>query len=233
MRKLLILIPVYNEEKTTEELLKRVFAAKTPGWEKKILVVNDGSTDSTGKILQKLQKKYNFVLATHKTNKGKGAAIKTALSLARNDLARLNVFLTQDADLEYDPQNYGTLLKAYDPNKHPVVYGSRNLGTTKRGYLLCHWTGRALSFIFNTLYSSNITDINTGFKLFRADIIKDCDLQVDGFDFCHEVTAKILKRGYKIKEVPITYNPRSWEEGKKVRPKDAWLDLWTTLKYRL
>jgi len=89
-----------------------------------------------------------------------------------------------------------------------------------------------LSFIFNTLYGSHITDINTGYKLFKTDILRKCDLQVDGFDFCHEVTAKVLKMGYKIQEVAINYSPRSWKEGKKVRPLDAWLDLWTTIKYR-
>lgn len=233
MSKLLtIIIPAYNEEKTIEEIIRRTKKAQTPGWRKQIIVVNDASTDKTGKILQKLKKRYAFTLVDHKENRGKGAAIKSALTLARPGLARLNAILTQDADLEYDPADYKTLLKAFHPTKHPVVYGSRNLGNTNRGYLFAYYCGRILTEIHNFLYNSKITDLNTGYKLFRTDILKDCNLQVDGFDFCHEVTAKVLRMGYKIKEVPINYYPRSYKEGKKVGVKDAWLDLWTTVKYR-
>lgn len=235
-----IIIPVYNEENTIAELIRRVYNAKTPGWKKQMIVVDDSSVDKTGKILNRLRKKYGFVLLKHTQNKGKGAAIKSALARYQASLARLHLasvdtldtLLTQDADLEYDPKDYETLLRAYHPKKSPVIYGSRNMGTTNRGYLLTHLTGRALSFIFNLIFGTKITDINTGYKLFRADILHACDLKVDGFDFCHEVTAKVLKMGYKIREVPINYYPRSWAEGKKVRPKDAWLDLWTTIKYR-
>lgn len=233
MSKLLtIIIPAYNEEKTIEEIIRRTKKAQTPGWRKQIIVVNDASTDKTGKILQKLKKRYAFTLVDHKENRGKGAAIKSALSFTRGRLAKLDTILTQDADLEYNPKDYAIILRAYNKSRHPVVYGSRNLGNTNRGYFFTYYCGRVLTEIHNLLYRSKITDLNTGYKLFRTDILKDCSLQVDGFDFCHEVTAKVLKMGYKIKEVPINYYPRSYKEGKKVGVKDAWLDLWTTIKYR-
>lgn len=224
--KLSILIPVYNEEKTVETLLRKVIKTSTKRWRKEIVVVDDCSTDQTYKILATLQKKYKFRLLRHATNTGKGGAIKTALKYTTGDL-----ILTQDADLEYDPEDYKGLLSAYRA-RTPVVYGSRNLGNTNRGYFLCYLCGRLFTEINNILYGSNITDINTGYKLFRADIIRNANLQVDGFDFCHEITAKVLKAGYKIKEVPINYYPRSYAEGKKVKVKDALLDLWTTIKYR-
>ena len=236
MKTLYIIIPVYNEEKTIEKVLKKVKASRTPLWKKQLIVVNDYSSDTTAKILNKLKKKYKFTLINHKENRGKGAAIKSALSLARRDLAKLDpildVILTQDADLEYDPNDYQILLSAFHPQRYPIVYGSRNLGNTNRGYFFAYYCGRLLTHIHNFLYGSEITDLNTGYKLFRADILVACNLQVDGFDFCNEVTAKVLKMGYKIREVPINYYPRSYKEGKKVSIKDAWLDLWTTLKYR-
>ncbi|MEK7521848.1 MAG: glycosyltransferase family 2 protein [Patescibacteria group bacterium] len=232
MKILTIIIPVFNEQNTIEEVLNRVRKVKTPGWKKQIIVVDDCSTDSTPKILKKIQKNQSFILISHKKNLGKGGAIKSALTLVTPSHTRLNAVLTQDADLEYDPNDYSTLLKAFHPTKHPIVYGSRNLGTTNRGYFFAYYCGRVLTNIHNFLYGSKITDLNTGYKLFRTDILKSCNLQVDGFDFCHEVTAKVLKMGHKIKEVAINYYPRTYKEGKKVAVKDAWLDLWTTLKYR-
>ncbi|MBI2268385.1 MAG: glycosyltransferase family 2 protein [Candidatus Blackburnbacteria bacterium] len=224
--KLSILIPVFNEERTIEKLLKKVISAPIRGWRKEIVVVDDCSTDKTHKILAALTQKYKFKLIKHGMNTGKGGAVKTALKYATGDIV-----LTQDADLEYDPKDYKILLSAYG-FKNPVVYGSRNLGATNRGYLICYLCGRCLTLLNNLLYGSSITDINTGYKLFRADIIKNANLQVDGFDFCHEITAKVLRSGYKIKEVPINYYPRSYSEGKKVKVRDAILDLWTTIKYR-
>lgn len=229
-KKLSIIIPVFNEEKTIGEVLIKVGGALSPGYVKEIIVVNDASTDNSLKILKGLQKKYKFRLLVHEKNKGKGAGIKTALQVATG-----NLVLTQDADLEYDPRDYKILLSGYSKNS-PIVYGSRNLGVrlgkAQIGYLLCHIAGLCLTSIHNLLYGSEITDLNTGYKLFRTDIIKRANLQVDGFAFCHEVTAKVLKMGYKIKEVPIHYSPRSYSEGKKVKVKDGLLDLWTTIKYR-
>ena len=239
MQLLTIIIPVYNEEKTIEELLKRTKNAKTPGWRKSIIVVNDGSTDDSGKILKKLKRKYNFtpkkgsfLIINHKDNRGKGAAIKSAISLARRGLASVNAVLTQDADLEYDPADYKVLLRAFHPKKFPVVYGSRNLGNTNRGYWFAYLCGRALTEIHNLVYGSRLTDVHTGYKLVRADILGNCNLTVDGFDFCNELTAKILKMGHKIREVPINYYPRTFAEGKKVTAKDTLKDLITLLKYK-
>lgn len=227
MKKVTILIPIFNEQTTIEELFKCVRLAKTPGWKKEIIIVNDGSTDETCKILQKLKKKHRFTLITHKENRGKGAAIKTGISKVTG-----RAILTQDADLEYDPRDYEVLLEAYHPTNHPMVYGSRNLGTTNRGYWFAYLCGRALTEIHNFIYGSKLTDVHTGYKLIRADILRKCKLEADGFDFCNELTAKILKMGYKIREVPINYYPRSFAEGKKVTPKDVLKNIFTILKYK-
>lgn len=220
-----IVVPVYNEQATIEELLKRVVKANTLGFRKQIIVVNDGSKDSTLTILKKVKKKIS--LLSHKMNRGKGAAIQTGLKKATGD-----VILVQDGDLEYNPKDIIKLLKVYDPQKNPVVYGSRNLGSSPKGYFLTHSAGTLINNLFNLLYGTSLTDLHTGYKLFRADIIKNAQLKSTGFDFCHEITAKAVRGGYRIKEVPISYSARSWTEGKKVRPKDAFIDIWTTIKLR-
>lgn len=159
-------------------------------------------------------------------NQGKGKAIKNALSKVTGDFV-----IIQDADLEYEPEDYNFLLDSVD-KEHQIIYGSRNLGKAERGYFLFFLSGRILSFVFSILYGIKITDINTCYKLFRTDIIKEINLKGNGFEFCEEVTAKALKKGYKIKEVPIHYYPRSFKEGKKISFKDGIIALWTILRYR-
>lgn len=226
MKKLSIIIPAFNEEKTIKKILAKVISAETPSFKKEIIIVNDGSTDRTKEILEKLKKKYNFIFLKHQKRLGKGAAIKTALKKLKGDFV-----LIQDADLEYNPSDYKKLLKAID-KEHPVIYGSRNLGTAKRGYFFYFLGGRILTIFFNIVFSSNLVDITTGYKLFREDIIKNAELQPDGFEFCEEITVKVLKSGYQIKEVPIRYSPRKFSEGKKIRFWDGVIAFWAIIRYR-
>lgn len=209
--KLSIIIPAFNEENTIEELIKKVdFVNLSVG--KEIIIIDDGSSDNTPKVLRELQKKYNFILLEHRENKGKGAAIKTGLSRALGDF-----ILIQDADLEYDPKDYPVLLEPLLQAKADIVYGSRNLIKNPRSSNLYYWGGQFISSFFNFLYKANISDINTGYKVFKKGILEKLDLKEKGFSFCEEVTGKALKKGYKIKEVPIHYEPRSFKEGKKIR----------------
>ena len=227
MKKLSIIIPVFNEKGTVEEIIKRAIAAPVINYEKEIIVVDDGSTDGAEKILKSLKEKHNFLLLCHPKNLGKGAAIKTGLKKVTGDFV-----LIQDADLEYEPNDYQDLLSALDQNS-PVVYGSRNLGKTKRGYFFFFLGGRFLTAFLNIMFGSNLTDINTGYKLFRTDIIKNINLESNGFEFCEEVTAKILKSGYSIKEIPIHYYPRKFSEGKKIQFWDGLIALLVIIKYRI
>ncbi len=226
MARLSVIIPVYNEQDTIAEVVRRVAAAPTPGYDKEIIVVDDGSTDGSGALLGSLRPEFGLVLLRHERNRGKGAAIRTALERASGD-----AILIQDADLEYDPADYAGLLAAFG-SEAPVVYGSRNLGTSGHGYALYTWGGRFLTFCANLLFGSDLTDINTCYKLFRRDIIKGLDLSAAGFEFCEEATAKVLRAGWPIKEVPVSYRPRRFAEGKKIRLRDGWLGLMTLIKYR-
>lgn len=225
--KLSIIIPVFNEEKTISEILKRVEAVNLDNWEKEIIVVNDGSTDETEKIIEKLLNNKFIVYFKHDKNQGKGAAIKTGLEKATGDFV-----LIQDADLEYDPNDYQKLLKLIEEGS-VVVYGSRNLDkNTQRGYFFYFLGGKLITTFCNLLFGSKLTDINTGYKLFKTEIIKSLNLQSKGFEFCEEVTAKILKRKIPIKEIAISYHPRTFKEGKKIKFKDGLIAILTLLKYR-
>jgi len=227
MGRLTVIVPVFNEETTISEVLRLVRAAPTPGYDKEVIVVDDGSTDGTGRLLTELQERYGLILLRHAANRGKGAAVRTALERASGDLV-----LIQDADLEYDPADYAKLLAAFGPET-PVVYGSRNLGAGGQGYALYNWGGRFLTFCANLLFGADLTDINTCYKLFRTDVIRGLGLTADGFEFCEEVTAKVLRGGWPIKEVAISYRPRKFVEGKKIRLRDGWLGLKTIIKWRL
>jgi len=228
MRKLSIIIPVFNEKETIEEIIKRVVVAPTLNYEKEIIVVDDGSDDGTENILENLKEKYNFLFLRHLKNLGKGAAIKTGLEKVTGELV-----LIQDADLEYDPNDYPELLKAISPN-YPVIYGSRNLNRKiKRGYFLYFLGGKMLGTLMNILFRSHLTDVMTCYKLLPVNVLKSINLESNKFDFEIEVTAKILKLGYHIKEVPIRYYPRKFSQGKKIRFWDGLIAFLAIIKYRI
>lgn len=232
--KLSIIIPVYNEEKTIMQILGKVNEVKLPYYIKKeILIVSDGSKDNTDKILSKAKGiKFNYF--KHEVNLGKGAAIKTALKNATGDFV-----IIQDADLEYNPDDYSKLLKPILKQKALVVYGSRlidyplRLWGNNKTILPTHLiANKFLTFLTNMLYQSNITDMETGYKVFRRKVLEDINLVSNKFDFEAEVTAKILKEDIEIMEIPITTKPRTYIEGKKI----GWIDgvsaIWTLFKYR-
>jgi len=217
-------MPVYNEIGTVQEIIRRVQAVDI---EKEIIVVDDGSTDGTRTVLQQFQDQQIKVLF-HGTNRGKGAAIRTALEHVTGDLV-----IIQDADLEYDPQDYAALLQPFSMPEVSVVYGSRNLlPTNRRSSLAFYWGGVFLSWLANLLYGARITDEATGYKAFRREVLEKISLECQGFEFCAEVTAKICRAGYRIVEVPIRYSPRSVREGKKISSKDGFVAIYTLLKYR-
>lgn len=225
-RILSIIIPVFNEKATVEEIIKRVMVAPALQYGKEIIVVDDGSSDGTGKMLENLREKSNFILLQHPKNLGKGAAIKTALKRATGDTV-----IIQDADLEYDPMDWPRLLKELDEPRTMVVYGSRNISPDKRGYPH-HVLGiNFLTFLANVLLGSRLTDVYTCYKLFRSSLIKTIPFESRGFEFEAEITARILKRGIAIKEVPIHYCPRRFKDGKKIRLLDGFIGIWTIIKY--
>jgi dolichol-phosphate mannosyltransferase len=224
--KLSVIVPIYNEEKTLAELIKRVQAVDL---NKELILVDDGSTDGTRAILQSLEKyqSANMTIVYHARNQGKGAALATGLRYVTGDLV-----IVQDADMEYDPQDYLPLTAQFADKKVAVVYGSRTLKKNPRSNFNFYWGGRLLSWITNLLYGSHITDESTCYKVFRADLLKEMGIESEGFEFCPEITAKVLRRGIRIYEIPISYNPRLWNEGKKIKWQDGLIAIWTLLKYR-
>lgn len=223
--KLSVIIPVYNEVENIEEILKRVKATKLT-WE--IIVVDDGSQDGTRDVLKKLDGKTGIHVILHEKNQGKGAAVRTGLQAARGD-----TILIQDADLEYSPNDYPVLLEPLNNHTADVVYGSRFLGGPRRVAMFWHMiANKLLTFMTNILYDTILSDMETGYKVFRSEVIEDMVLHSNHFDFEPEFTAKILKRHYRIYEVPISFNPRDYSEGKKIKLKDAFEAVWTLLKYR-
>jgi len=228
--KLSVIVPVYNEADTVAELIDRVLAVELKPIEREIIVVNDGSTDETREVLDRIQRERPDVVQVyhHEKNRGKGAAVRTALEHASGD-----VVITQDADLEYDPQDYPRLLALFDNPDVQVVYGSRNLGKNPRSSWTFYWGGRLVSWVANLLYGSNLTDEATGYKLLRTDLMRSLDLESEGFEFCPEVTGKLLRRGVHIHEVAISYRPRGLDEGKKIGWRDGLEAIWALLKYRI
>ncbi|MEK9176620.1 MAG: glycosyltransferase family 2 protein [Patescibacteria group bacterium] len=230
--KLSIIIPVFNEEKTVSEIIDAVTNVKIPGVIKEIIVVDDGSTDKTVSRIDKNKVK----LIIHEKNKGKGAAVKTGIENATGDY-----IIIQDADLEYDPKYIPTLLEPILQGKVKVVYGTRLKRLPhlkkeeKKARFLLHYLGnRFLSLTTSVLYGSWITDMETCYKLFPRNALKGMKLNSRRFDFEPEITAKLLKRGYKILEIPITTVPRDYNEGKKLRTfHDGSIALYTLLKYRV
>ncbi len=223
--KLSVVIPVYNEVKNVNEILKRVHAT---GLASEIVVVDDCSQDGTRAILQGLDGKDGIRLILHDKNQGKGAAVRTGMQHAQGD-----VILIQDADLEYSPRDYPTLLQPLEDGIADVVYGSRFLGGPRRATMFWHMIANyLLTFMTNILYDTILTDMETGYKVFRREVVKDMKLRAHRFDFEPEFTAKILKRHYRIYEVAISFNPRDYSEGKKIKLQDAFAAVWTLLKYR-
>lgn len=227
--KLSILIPAYNEQATIRELLARVRAVELEGVEKEIIVVDDCSTDNTWALLAEEQAVNNDLrLFRHQRNRGKGAAVQTALEQATGE-----VILIQDADLEYDPRDYPTLLQPILEGRAQVVYGSRFLGGPQRAMSFWHMMGNKLfTLVANILYNAILSDIETCYKVFTREVASQIQLQSPRWGFDPEITAKILKRGYRIYEVPISYIGREYREGKKIAWRDAFVVLWTLLKYR-
>lgn len=230
--KLSILMPAYNEEATIEEIVRRIDAVDLGkiGVDRELIIVDDGSKDKTVEIIKSLQSKYFYIrFIQHKKNRGKGGAIKTAIRAATG-----NIMIVQDADLEYDPQDYFRCILPIMKGKAKVVYGSRRLNKKNKQYtgLSFFIGGRVITFIINVLFFTWLTDEPTCYKTFRSDLVKNMRIDCDKFDWEPEVTAKILKRGIKIMEVPIHYYPRSIEEGKKIKWKDGIDAILTILKYR-
>jgi len=223
--KLSVIIPVYNEVESIKVILKRVIDTKLAG---EIVVVDDGSADGTRAVLKKLDGRNGVRVLLHERNQGKGAAVRTGITAARGD-----VLLIQDADLEYDPRDIPDLLKPIKEGIADVVYGSRFLGGAHRVTMFWHMVAnRMLTFMTNILYNTILTDMETGYKVFRRRVIEGMVIRSNSFDFEPEFTAKILKRNYRIFEVPITFNPRDYTQGKKIKLHDAFEAVWTLLKYR-
>jgi glycosyltransferase involved in cell wall biosynthesis len=218
-----VIIPAYNEAETIREIVERV---RQVGVEKEIIVVDDGSTDGTTKILESLQSP-GVMTAFHERNQGKGAAIRTGIERATGDFV-----IIQDADLEYDPNEYPNLLGPLLAGRADVVYGSRFLGRLERMSPV-QWLGnRFLTLTTNLLYGTALSDMETCYKVIPTRILKDIKLESRGFEFEPEITAKLLRRGYRILEIPISYVGRSSNEGKKIDWRHGWPALRALVKYR-
>lgn len=227
-----IIIPAYNEEKTIAELLQRVLDADLgESIDRELIVVNDCSTDSTGRIVQSFiaaHPQAPITYLVHDRNQGKGMAVRTGIQAVTGDYV-----VMQDANLELDPNDFARMLPHLLSGQYRVVYGSRFLAEeNSHTYFSYQLGGKFLSVMTNLLYDQRITDEPTCYKMFDAGLLKSIPLDCKGFEFCPEVTAKVSRLGYKIKEVPIRYYPRSIEEGKKLRLRDGLKAIGTLLKYR-
>ena len=225
--KLSVVIPVYNEVALVKESVKQVVDVNLAH---EIIIVDDGSTDGTKELYPEIQAMSpKIVVYYHEKNKGKGAAVRTGFSKASGD-----VFIIQDADLEYDPNDYTKLLEPIQRGRADVVYGSRLQGGPTRAMFFWHMVGnKFLSLVTNVLYDVILTDMETCYKVFKREVVQGIRLNARGFELEPEITAKVLKKGYRIYEVPISYYGREFDEGKKIRPiRDGLMALWTLIKYR-
>jgi glycosyltransferase involved in cell wall biosynthesis len=219
-----VVMPVFNERETIEEIIPRVLAVPL---RIELIVVDDGSTDGTRELLPGLQEKHQFKLILQPKNAGKGNALRRGFQEVTGDLV-----VIQDADLEYSPEEFPELISLICQGRADVVYGSRFLGR-HRVFLFTHYAGnRLLTLITNALYNTMLTDMETCYKVMRTEVLRSFRLHSDGFGIEPELTAKIFKRGYRVYEVPITYDGRGYEEGKKITWRDGVVALWVLLKYR-
>lgn len=226
--KLSIVIPVYNEKKTISEIIKRVLAVKLSKVAREIIIVDDKSTDGTRKILANLKKKQPQIkIFYHQQNQGKGAAVRTGTKHATGDYV-----LIQDADLEYDPQDIPRLLKPIQDGKAEVVYGSRFTGEHRNMFFWHMMGNKLLTLVTNLLYNTTLSDMEVCYKLFSRASLDGVSLKEDRWGFDPEITAKVLKKGIRIYEIPISYTGREFSEGKKIFWKDGLRILWVLLKYR-
>lgn len=230
-----VIIPVYNERRTIARILAKVVAADTLGLIKEIIVVDDGSTDGTTEILKIARRRYarlgsNFRLLSKPTNEGKGASLRRGFSLARGE-----IILVQDADLEYDPIDYPKLLAPITKQGIPVVYGSRmlNHGKMHHGGIFFFAGGQIINWLTNLLYGLALTDEATGYKVFHAEVLDQIDLRCKRFEFCPELTAKLALAHIPIREVAVSYRGRTPEQGKKINWRDGVEAIWTLVRYRM
>lgn len=231
--KLSIIIPVYNEPKTISAIVRRVEKVNLGKVKKEIIIVDDASTDGTYDIIKKL--KGNYIKVFQKKNQGKGAALKAGIKKATGD-----IIIFQDADLEYDPQDYVKLMQPILERKASVTFGSRfinqklNLFGRKRSPHILHWFGnKFLTFAFNSLYGTKLTDAEPCYKMFKSDVLKNIKINSNRFEYDIELMCKLVKKGHRIIQLPINYKPRIFEEGKKINWKDGIVAFLTMIKYRL
>ena len=217
-------MPVYNEEDTLEEIVQRV---REVGLASEIVIVDDGSKDRTREILSSIQSLPEVRVILHEKNQGKGAAVVTGIRAAVGD-----VMIVQDADLEYDPQDYHMLLPPLEAGECDVVYGSRFSESSQDALMMNYLANRFLTISTNLLYGSKLTDMETCYKVFRREVVEGMTIHARRFEFEPEFTAKILKQKVRVKEVPISFNPRGYSDGKKITAWDGVIALWTLIKYR-
>ncbi len=221
--KLSVVMPVYNEVKTVEDIISRVLSVPVVH---ELIIVDDFSTDGTARLLRELNHDRVKVFF-HEKNRGKGAAVRTGLENASGNAA-----VIQDADLEYDPRDYVKLIQPIRDGKADVVFGSRFKGDHAGFHPLYKFGNQLLTFIANILYGSRLTDMETCYKMFRTSVLAGIELKANRFDFEPEITSKLIKSGAKIVEVPVSYRSRDFKEGKKITWKDGFAAVWTLVKYR-
>ena len=225
MLKLSIVIPIYNEHETLETLIAKVNAVD---YDKEIILVDDFSTDGTREILKDYDKRENFKVLYHNRNQGKGAALRSGFANVNGD-----IIIIQDADLEYNPSDYGTLLEPILDGRADVVYGSRFLGGPHRVLFFWHSVGNMVLTTFSNMFTNvNLTDMETGYKVFTKEVKERLTFKCDRFGFEPEFTAKVAKNNFKIYEVPISYSGRDYSEGKKITWKDGIAAIWYIFKFR-
>ena len=221
-----VVVPVFNEAKTIEKVHRSI---QSTGIASEIIYINDGSSDESANILEQIASSSSIVVINHPVNRGKGSAIRSGVKIATGD-----VIILQDADLEYDPAEYPKLLAPFKKGSHNIVYGARFLQRTSQPFYLPHYlANRILTALTNILFGSHLNDMETGYKVFKRSIFFDLNITAKRFEFEPEFTAKVLRKGYQITEVPISFNPRNYEQGKKIKFKDAIQAVFTLLKIRI